>query len=551
MTMEQLTGKWFDEFPQETNWDAIVIGGGPNGLMTAAYLAKAGAKVVVLERRYEVGGGLATEEILFPGYYSNIHAIYHLMTDYMPAIQDFNLDRHALTFVKPNLQMSMVFSDGSTLMLTKMIEDTVDSIHKFSHKDAVNFGKQMRVWQRMMDEIVGPYTYFPPMPSLDLVVTMQKTELGRELLELNEMSALDIMKEHFENDKLRALLLYATCMWGLHPDETGLGLFVPLLLTRAMDKAYLVGGSHKLAGALSREIHQAGGIIVEAAEVCKINMQNGNVTGVELREGRKLNAKVVISSLDPKTTFLDFIGAKNLPGTFLKESAEGWKADKWSYHTLHIVSKEMPKYKCDDPWASESFMTVVGFDSSQQVMDHWKNVVAGKLDYKLIGGHATCESFWDPHLVHSPYGGYVSFIQMHAPYGIDGGWTKKAPEVNAAIMDKWVKAAPNLKKENIIMAVGESPEDIEIRLPNMRRGGIKHGDYNIMQLAYNRPNIECSTGRTPIGGLYLCGASTHPGGMVTGANGYNAANRVAEDMGLKKWWKPTKLMQKYMDTYGT
>jgi phytoene dehydrogenase-like protein len=550
MGIEQLIGKLYDEFPTETNWDVIVIGGGPNGLMTAAYLAKAGAKVVVVERRYEVGGGLATEEILFPGYYSNIHAIYHLMVDYMPAMKDFNLDRHALTWIKPNLQMAMVFGDGSSLLLTKMIEDTVDSIHKFSHKDAVAFGKQMRVWQRMMDEIVGPATYFPPKPSLDLVVGFQKTEIGRELIELNEMSAMDIMKEHFENDKLRALLLYATCMWGLDPNETGLGLFVPLLLTRAMDKAYLMGGSHKMAGAFSREIHANGGIIVEAAEVSKIITQNGNVTGVELREGRKLNAKVVISSLDPKTTFLDLIGPKNLPGTFLKESAEGWKFDKWSYHTLHIVSKEMPQYKCDDPWASESFMTVVGFDSSDQVVQHWKNVINGKLDYKLIGGHATCESFWDPHLVHSPYGGYVSFFQMHAPYGIEGGWTKKAPEVNAAIMEKWVKAAPNLKKENIIMTTAESPEDIEIRLPNMRRGGIKHGDYNIMQLAYNRPNIECSTSKTPIGGLYLCGASTYPGGMVTGGPGYIAANKVAEDMGLKKWWKPTRLMEKYLKTYG-
>ena len=96
------------------------------------------------------------------------------------------------------------------------------------------------------------------------------------------MSALDIMKEHFENDKLRALLLYATCMWGLHPDETGLGLFVPLLLTGAVDKAYLYQRYTPTSSTLA-EIHQAGGIIVEAAEVCKINMQNGNVTGVELQ----------------------------------------------------------------------------------------------------------------------------------------------------------------------------------------------------------------------------------------------------------------------------
>ena len=549
MGMDALVGKQYEEFPMETSWDVVVIGGGPNGLMTAAYLAKAGAKVVVVERRYEVGGGLATEEILFPGYYSNIHAIYHMMVDYMPAMKDFNLDRHALTWVKPNLQMAMVYGDGTSMMLTKMVEDTVDSIHKFSHKDAVAFGKHMRVWQRMMDEIVGPATYLPAKPSLDLIVGMQKTEIGKEILELNEKSPLAVMKESFENDKLRALLLYATCMWGLDPNETGVGLFVPLLLTRAMDKSYLVGGSHKMAGAFSREIHANGGIIVEAAEVAKINVQNGAVTGIELREGRKLNAKVVISSLDPKTTFLDLIGPKNLPGTFLKDSAEAWKPDKWSYHTLHIVSKEMPKYKCEDPWASDSFMTVVGFDTCDQVVAHWNNVIKGKLDYKLIGGHATCESFWDPHLVHSPYGGYVSFLQMHAPYGIEGGWTKKAAEVDAAIMDKWVKAAPNLKKENIIMATSESPEDIEIRLPNMRRGGIKHGDYTPMQIGFNRPNIECSQSKTPVGGLYLCGASTYPGGMVTGGPGYIAANKVAEDMGLKKWWKPTKLIEKYLKTY--
>ena len=193
--MEGISGKLFDEFPADSNWDAVVIGGGPNGLMTAAYLAKAGAKVCVVERRYEVGGGLATEEVLFPCYYSNMHAIYHLMMDYMPAMKDFNLDVHALTFIKPNLQMAMVFGDGS-----HAAADQDDRRHHRLHqqvlpKDAVAFGKQMRTWQRMMDEIVGPATYFPPMPSLDLVVSMQKTEIGRELLELNETSPLAIMKE--------------------------------------------------------------------------------------------------------------------------------------------------------------------------------------------------------------------------------------------------------------------------------------------------------------------------------------------------------------------
>jgi phytoene dehydrogenase-like protein len=541
-----LTGDMFDEFPDESDWDAIIIGGGPNGLMTGAYLAKAGAKVAVVERRYEVGGGLATEEILFPCYYSNMHAIYHMMVDYMPVMQDFNLDKHALIWIKPNLQTSMVFGDGSSLQLTRMVEDTVDSILKVSHKDAVAFGKLMRTWSRMVSEIVGPATYLPPAPSLDLIVAMQRTEVGRELLELNECSPLEIMTDHFENDRVRALMLYTACMWGLDPRETGTGLFVPLLLERGMNKCYCYGGSHKFAGALAREIVRAEGTILEASEVTKINMQNGNVAGVELMEGRTLNSKVVISSLDPHTTFFDLVGKESLPTT-LKENVENWKYDKWSYYTLHLVAKEQPKYQCDDPWVNESFMTIFGFDSTDQVVAHWNNVMAGKVDGDF-GGHSTCESFWDPHLVRMP-GGEVSFFQMHAPYDIEGGWEKRNKELEEAILDKWQKAAPNMKRENIIMTSPETPVDIEIRFPNMRRGAIKHGDYTPMQLGYNRPNIECSSSKTPIGGLYLCGASTYPGGMVTGGPGYVAANKVAEDMGLKKWWKPTPAMEKYIKTY--
>lgn len=538
---------FFSEFPAESEWDVVVIGAGPNGLITAAYLAKAGLKVALVERRYEIGGGLATEEILFPGYYSNIHAVYHMMVDFMPVLRDFDLRDHGVVWIKPNLQTSMVFEDGKSLLLTRMLEDTVDSIHKFSTKDAVTFGRVMRDWRKISQEIIVPATYIPPMAPLDMFEAMARTQLGKDMLELAERSPLDIITNTFENDRVRALMLYTTCMWGLNPKETGLGFFVPLLLDRGMNKSYCQGGSHKMAGALAREFVRNGGCILDSSQVNKISTQNGSVCGVELWEGRTLHSKVVISSLDPHTTFLDLVGTENLPSD-LKDSVSGWENDKWSYSTLHVATEEAPKYACGDPWVDQSFMTIAGFESMDQIIDHWENVIAGKLDLQAFGGHSTCQTLFDPHLSRVP-GKHVSFFQCHAPYGIEGGWEKRGPDFQQAVLAKWQKAAPNMTAENRLMTALETPEDIEIRLPNMRRGSIKHGDYNPLQLGCFRPNRECSGTDTPIPGLYVCGASTYPGGLILGGPGYLAANKVADDMGVTRWWKPTREMEKYRRTY--
>jgi len=542
---------YFPEFPPDSEWDVVVIGAGPNGLIAATYLAKAGLKVALVERRYEVGGGLATEEILFPGYYSNMHAVYHMMVDYMPVLRDFDLERHGLVWIQPNLQSSMVFENGDSILLTRMIEDTSDSFQKFSLKDGLTFSKTMGRWRAMVKEILAPATYLPPMPPIDITMAMQKTELGRELLELTEQSPLEIITNLFEDDRVRAILLYHCCMWGLDPRETGMGLFVPLYLDRLMNKCYCQGGSHKMANSLVREFIRAGGLVLDSSQVNDIVIKNGSVAGVELWEDRALHTNCVISTLDPHTTFLDLVGAENLPAD-LKHSVEGWHYDKWSFNTLHVVSEETPRYLPKDPWASEALMTIVGFESTDQMLEHWDNVVEGRIDPHSLGGHATCESFWDTHLVRvqpSRAHRQVSFFQMHAPYNLEGGWEERGPEIEEAMLAKWAKYAPNMKRENIVQTNQETPVDIEIRLPNMRYGGIKHGDYRPIQVGCFRPNQECSCTNTPINGLYTAGASTYPGGCVLGGGGYLAAGKVAEDMGVAKWWKPTTEMEKYIRTY--
>jgi phytoene dehydrogenase-like protein len=541
-------GHMQEEFPKESEFDVVIIGAGPNGLMAAAYLAKAGLSVAVCERRFEAGGGLATEENLYPCYASNPHVLYHMMVDYMPVVRDFDLDGPALTWIKPNSQTGMVFEDGTSLLLSRMVQDTKDSISKYSFKDAVTFGKVIRKWRKIVDEIIAPATYIPPMAPVEITMAMQRTSVGQEMLEIGEMSPLDIVTETFEHEKVRALMLYASCMWGLDPKETGLGFMVPLMLDRASNKCYCYGGSHKFASALGREVVKHGGLILEAATVDKIIMENGRAVGVQIgHEGRVLRSKVVMSTLDPKTTFVDMVGQEHLPDV-IKEMVGGWTWDKWSFNTLHIAAEEPPKYVTDDPWINESFAVVMGVESVDQLVTHWENVAVGRLDLDHFGGHSTCESLFDPTLSDRP-GKYVSMFQVHAPYDIHGGWLDRRDEVKAAMLAKWQKAAPNLTPDKIIATSMEDPEEIEVRFPQMRRGSIKHGDYKPLQMGCFRPSQECSTTSTPIEGLYVCGVSTYPGGLVLGGPGYLGANKVAEDLGVKKWWKPTPEMERYTKTY--
>ncbi len=534
------------EFPEESEYDVVVVGAGPNGLIAAAYLARAGLRTAVVERRHEIGGGLATEETLFPRFYTNPHAVYHMMVDYMPPLRDLDLTQHGLTFVKPNAQLASVFSDGTSLVLCRQIEDAKDSIAKFSQKDARAFGHLLRSWHRAVDDVLAPGTYLPALAPMDMIEALERTEVGRELLRLTEMSPVDIVSEYFEDDRVRMLVLYAACMWGLHPEETGLGFLVPLLVERALNKAICYGGSHKLAGSLSREILRAGGTILDNSEVTRVIVEDGHVAGVECFDGRVLRAKAILSSLPPPQTFGKLVDSAHVPADLL-QSAGKWEWDQWSFFTVSVATSEWPWYEADDPWVNDALMTVVGFDSTEQLLAHWRNVLAGDLGDEL-GGHATVETRYDPTLPRAP-GHDVAFLQVHAPYDLAGGWESRRAELIDRVLEVWRRHAPSLTEDNIVSVHAETPVDIETRIASMVRGSIKHGAYDPLQMGVFRPHESCTAGRTPIEGLYLCGASAYPGGLVTGGPGYIAAGSVVEDLEAERWWEEPRSLVRYRETY--
>ncbi|GAG09401.1 unnamed protein product, partial [marine sediment metagenome] len=157
----------------------------------------------------------------------------------------------------------------------------------------------------------------------------------------------------------------------------------------------------------------------------------------------------------------------------------------------------------------------------------------------------------DPTLVDIP-GRHVSKFQFPAPYDLDGNcanWEKRKAEIEDKVLDLWFSRLRGMSRSDIIAMSSESPVDVERRIPCMVKGAIKHGDYNALQMGFYRPDESCSCSKTPVHGLYLCGASMYPGGMVTGGPGYIASNVIADDMSVKKWWKVPAFIERYVEQY--
>ncbi len=527
-------------------YDVLIIGGGPNGLTLGAYLAKAGAKVFLVERRTEVGGGLATEMITLPGFYHNIHAIYHMMVDYAPAYTDLKLEEeYNCRYIYPPLQWTMLLKDGRALCMYNDVEKTCASIEKFSKKDADSYREAAAQYKRFMDGFLAPATFVPSVPALEQLVLFQMSELGQEVHEISSKTPLEIVNETFENEHVRALMLYLACHWSLEPESDGVGYMVPLYINRSSNYRLCVGGSHCLSQALYKTILDNGGTVYTSRIIKRIIVEDGTAKGVELSDGTVIEARAVASTIDPSQTFLDLVGRPGISEDFEKR-IEGWKWEKWSLFLAHLALEKAPQFTAAsaDPAINESFVYLMGYDTTEDVIKHYRAMERGEL-LEDAGFECCFPSVHDP--TQAPPGRHTGYISMMAPYNLKQGaeaWynRKLKEELAQQCLQTLAKYAPNMAGENVLWQYLVTPVDIENKFMDMVQGSIKQGEYHALQMGFQRPNDEASQARTPVKNLYFCGAGAYPGGLVLLGGGYIAADIIAEDLGIKKWWPEPEMV---------
>ena len=527
-------------------YDVVILGAGPNGLICGAYLAKAGLKVAVLERRNEVGGGLATEEITLAGFYHNTHAIYMMMTEYAPPYYDLKLEElYNIKHVYPPLQFATLFPEGRSLCLYTDLDKTCNSLAQFSKKDADTYREVYHRYKEYVQYFVAPATYYPPSPLLEAVVKMQQTDIGRELFEITEKSPKDIVDELFEDEHVKTVMLYLTGIWGLEYDVTGVGYLVPLYLNRATSYRLCVGGTHMLAQVLNKIILENGGLTLNNQRVKRILIEDGSARGVEMEDGSVIEAdKAVVSTLDTHQTFLKLVGEENLSKDFV-ESTEAWQWEEESLLTIHLALEAPPSFTAasSDPEINQAFIYVIGYGSTTDLINHYEAIRNGEL---LEGGGFHC-SFPSVHdASQAPPGRCTGLITAFAPYELKEGAEKwhriKFQEEHAEhCLTTLEKYAPDIRGKILWKSIS-TPLGIEDKFPDMVEGSFKQGAYHPLQMGYNRPNAECSNHRSPIKGLYMGGSCTYPGGTILLGAGYLVANAVAEDLGIEKWWSEPEIV---------
>jgi phytoene dehydrogenase-like protein len=527
-------------------YNAIIVGAGHNGLIAAAYLAKAGKKVLVVERRPTIGGIVATEEI-FSGFKYTTCA--HLCDSFSSQIiEELELKSHGLEILPLDPLLFAPLPEGDSLLIPQATAKTADEISRFSKADAARFNdfcvlvKKLASFLRALNKVPLPDRVSAAAVNVSELIKLgwKFRRLGKkhmhEFLRVLPMSIADFLNEWFETDALKAVIassgIFAT-FYGPRAQGTSF-VFLHNQLGQsngAFRTAGLVrGGIGNLSQAIARAAQKYGAEIRGDAEVIKIITKDGSATGVVLGGGDEIEADLIISNTDVKRTFLKLIEPTYLDPQFLLQVKN--IRSRGSLAKINLALDALPKFKASPPHAGVSYhggIIHIGptLDYLERAADDAKYGRFSKEPFLEI----TIPSFADPSL--APAGKHVMSVWMqYAPYHLRASnWNEQREILGDLVVNLIDNYAPGFK-ESILHRQILTPLDLEQTFA-LTEGHIYHAEMALDQIFFMRPLPGWARYRTPINNLYFCGSGTHPGGGISGLPGYYAAKEI-----LTNWPRP-------------
>ena len=520
-------------------YDAIVIGGGHNGLVHAAYLARAGRKVLVLERRPHVGGAAVTEEV-FPGFkFSMFSYVVSLLRPEI--IRDLDLPRHGL-HILPLESTVTPMENGDYLAAWADHDETRRELCRHSPRDAEAYDEYGRLMHHMAHAVKPILGMVPPDPtSLNPKDLFALVRLGRHfrglggerfhaLVKLMTMSSADLLDEWFETDVLKATKAASGIIGTfLGPRSPGTAYVLLHHYMGELDGVFRAwgfakGGTGSVSEAIASAAREFGADIRCDASVARVLVKDGRATGVALENGDELAARVVVSSLDPRRSFLQLVEERELPEEFVADIRR-FKF-RGSSGKVNLALDALPSFTCMPGVGRQhrgAFSISPSLTYVERAYDDAKYGDFSRRPYMDI----VFPSVIDPGM--APPGKHVmSIFVQYAPYHLNGGWTDARRDAfGDAVIDTLEGFAPGLKSLILHRQV-LTPADIE-RITGLSEGNIFAGELALHQLFFLRPAPGWAKFRTPVKGFYQCGSGTHPGGGIMGASGRLAALAVLGD----------------------
>ena len=522
-------------------YDAIIIGAGHNGLTNAAYLAKSGLDVLILEKNEYIGGAAVTREMHDGWFYSSCSYVCSMMRQAIH--RDLNLTKHGLVLV-PYLGTVVFADNGDTMTSYHSEEAEYNQLRQRSPHDAdamfrfqTDLGRYAKLIRKTLLRTPPDPTSFRPRDIKELLwLAKQFWSLGEkelyEYIRFFTMSAADFLDDYFEDDLIKAAMASPGVI------GTALGVYSPgsayILLHHVMGDVdgnigawgLARGGMGAISNALAGALREHGGEIRTSSGVDKILVKNGKAIGVVLENGDELYAGIVVSNMDAKRTFTKCMDKNDLPPG-IYEKAKNFKI-RGSSGKVNIALSGLPKFNnvADNRYINRGGQGFVGsMETMERAYDCWKH---GRWsDDPFI--ESVIPSAWDPTVAPPGKHWMSNFIQYCPPQLADGPWTpEKRDAFGQTVINKIERYSPGFKDLIVHMEV-RTPHEIEAEI-GLTEGNIFQGELTIDQLLFNRPFPGYAQYRMPIKNMYMCGSSTHPGGGVSSACGANAAREILIDL---------------------